>query len=184
VTTIITDYRDTLIAAIKTAVPDFRLVDWHEGIFEPNDILDLVLKAPVAMCSSLSMRLAHHSTGELEAKSMMAVYVICESKRKARDSDAQAWDLMARVALLINNNRLGFAAAGVPNDIRGDRLGEPSLRKQGISLGCVTWEQSLMLGTNKEIARGTDPALFRDMKPPAPSGATRMSFRLDDGELI
>jgi hypothetical protein len=169
VDTNVTGYRTKLVDTIKTSIAAFRLVDWHDGVFESKEVTKLVVNAPAAMVSTLDTKVGFNATGEINLDVMVAVYVITEDRRKTREADPQCWELATDVAVLVANSRIGFANAGVPYNMKIDRLAEPTLRYEGVALAAVTWVQPITVGRSKVPDRMQDPRwLSAEGAPPAP----------------
>jgi hypothetical protein len=141
-------FRDRVQAAIAT-VEGVREVDWYDGLFDQQDIEDWSLKVPCVFVAVQRVpKTTHHSTGELNC-TLKCVAVIVDQDLRVRDADSRVWDLVEKIADLVNLNQFGDPNAAPACDVSFERLRDPELRRDGVALGIVTWEQGFTIGTNR-----------------------------------
>ena len=58
-------------------------------------------------------------------------------------------------AIWANQNYFGNPDASAATKIKFQRLSQPVLRREGVSVGVVEWQSDLMIGTNKARERDT-----------------------------
>jgi len=148
----ITDFRQNVIDGLKTLIPDLD-VDWYDGMFDEHDISDWILKPPCARVAVMNVPTEHHTTGELNACLRVVCVLIDENKFASLDGDARAWDMVEQVATWANQNQFGNQDAGPATKVKFQRLSQPVLRREGVSVGVVEWVSDLMIGTNKVLER-------------------------------
>ncbi|MGC0389304.1 hypothetical protein [Bradyrhizobium sp. USDA 241] len=148
----ITEFRQNVIDGLKGLIPQLD-VDWYDGLFDEHDIADWVLKTPCARVAVMNVPTEHHSTGELNACLRVVCVLIDENKFASLDGDGRAWDMVEQVAIWANQNQFGNKDAGPADKVKFQRLSQPVLRREGVTVGVVEWVSDLMIGTNKVLGR-------------------------------
>ncbi|MEN3238536.1 DUF1834 family protein [Methylobacterium ajmalii] len=149
----ITEFRDKVMATLRTKVPTLREVEWYDGLFDETDMEDWIVNAPAAYVAAIGVPYNDpHSTGEMNLCLRMVVTVIVEDRIVARDADPQCWELLERIADVVNMNSFGDPNAAPANIPTLKRLRDPELRRQGVALGVVEWMQGFTLGTSRSEA--------------------------------
>jgi hypothetical protein len=150
----IVDFRQKVMDGLKLLIPELD-VDWYDGLFDEHDIADWVLKTPCARVAVMNVPSEHTTTGELNACMRVVCVIIDENKYAELDGDARAWDMIEKVATWANQNYFGHPDAGPATKIKFQRLSQPVLRREGVTVGVVEWVSDLMIGTNKARERDT-----------------------------
>ncbi len=146
-------FRERIISTIKDSVEDIRDVEWYDGMFDDEDIKEWVLKTPAARVAVMNVPTEHHSTMEMNCRLRVVVVVIDENRRNDHDADGRAWDLVEKIAILANLNKFGDPNAAPATKVKFQRLSQPVLRREGVSIGIVEWESDLMIGRNRVLER-------------------------------
>ncbi|WLA44095.1 hypothetical protein QNJ95_22750 [Bradyrhizobium elkanii] len=149
----IVNFRNNIIEAIKAAAPEIQNVDWYDGLFDEKDIADWTLKTPCARVAVMNVPTEHHSTGELNACLRVVVVIIDENRYVQLDGDANAWDLVEKIAIMANLNTFGDPNAAPATKVIFKRISQPELRREGIAVGIVEWTSDLMIGVNRSVER-------------------------------
>ncbi|BBB99787.1 MULTISPECIES: hypothetical protein [Bradyrhizobium] len=149
----IVNFRNNIIEAIKAAAPEIQNVDWYDGLFDEKDIADWTLKTPCARVAVMNVPTEHHSTGELNACLRVVVVIIDENRYVQLDGDADAWDLVEKIAIMANLNTFGDPNAAPATKVIFKRISQPELRREGIAVGIVEWTSDLMIGVNRSVER-------------------------------
>ncbi|GAA0005344.1 MULTISPECIES: hypothetical protein [Bradyrhizobium] len=149
----IVNFRNNIIEAIKAAAPEMQNVDWYDGLFDEKDIADWTLKTPCARVAVMNVPTEHHSTGELNACLRVVVVIIDENRYVQLDGDANAWDLVEKIAIMANLNTFGDPNAAPATKVIFKRISQPELRREGIAVGIVEWTSDLMIGRNRSVER-------------------------------
>ncbi|MEY9435933.1 hypothetical protein [Bradyrhizobium elkanii] len=149
----IVNFRNNIIEAIKAAAPEIQNVDWYDGLFDEKDIADWTLKTPCARVAVMNVPTEHHSTGELNACLRVVVVIIDENRHVQLDGDANAWDLVEKIAIMANLNTFGDPNAAPATKVIFKRISQPELRREGIAVGIVEWTSDLMIGVNRSVER-------------------------------
>jgi hypothetical protein len=144
----IVDFRQKIIDGLKVLIPELD-VDWYDGLFDEHDIADWTLKTPCARVAVMNVPSEDHTTGELVAILRVVCVIIDENKAAQLDGDARAWDMVEKVAIWANKNYFGHPDAGPATKIKFQRLSQPVLRREGVTVGVVEWQSGLMIGPNK-----------------------------------
>ncbi len=142
-------FRERILETLKTQVTELKDIDWYDGIFDEDDIKEWVVKTPAARVAIMNVPTEHHSTMEMNANLRVVVVIIDENRRSDRDGDARAWELVEKVAVLANLNAFGDPDAAPATKVKFQRLSQPVLRREGVSIGVVEWESDLMIGRNR-----------------------------------
>ncbi|MCP1757846.1 hypothetical protein [Bradyrhizobium elkanii] len=145
-------FRDNIIDAIKELIPDLD-VEWYDGLFDEHDIADWVLKTPCARVAVMNVPTNHLSTGELNAHLRVVVVIVDENRAVDRDGDARAWDFVEQIAVWANLNQFGNPDAAPATNVKFQRLSQPVLRREGVSVGVVEWLSNLTIGVNRARQR-------------------------------
>ncbi|MCW2078014.1 UNVERIFIED_ORG: hypothetical protein M2193_000189 [Bradyrhizobium japonicum] len=148
----IVNFRTNVIEAINAIAPEMN-VDWYDGLFDEKDIADWTLKTPCARVAVMNVPTEHHSTGELNACLRVVVVIIDENRYVQMDGDANAWDLVEKVAIMANLNTFGDPNAAPATKVIFKRISQPELRREGIAVGIVEWTSDLMIGRNRSVER-------------------------------
>jgi hypothetical protein len=144
----IVDFRQRIIDTIKTMYPGMD-VDWYDGLFDEHDIADWTLKTPSARVAVMSVPTEHEVTGELNARLRCVVVIIDENRHIALDGDASAWEYVEAIAIKANLNQFGDPNAAPATKVKFQRISQPVLRREGVSVGVVEWESALTIGHNR-----------------------------------
>lgn len=145
---IINDYRDTVLAAIRTAIPEFREVKAHGGMFTADQIKRFSMKAPACRVAFLGIpRENALPTGELNGPATFCAYVIAQDK-PGKESWDVATELCEALAGLINGNNFGFARSNPADVLEIDNLYAMQEEKVGYTLMAVSWRQEIRFGPN------------------------------------
>ncbi|MCA1379393.1 hypothetical protein I6F34_00965 [Bradyrhizobium sp. BRP05] len=150
----IVDFRQNVIDGLKLLIPELD-VQWYDGLFDEHDIADWVLKTPCARVAVMNVPAEHTTTGEMNACLRVVCVIIDENKYAELDGDARAWDMVEKVAVWANQNYFGNPDVAPATKIKFQRLSQPVLRREGVSVGVVEWQSDLMIGTNKARERDT-----------------------------
>lgn len=150
----IVDFRQNIMDGLKLLLPELD-VEWYDGLFDEHDIADWTLKTPCARVAVMNVPTEHTTTGELNACLRVVCVIIDENKYAELDGDARAWDMVEKVAIWANQNYFGNPDASAATKIKFQRLSQPVLRREGVSVGVVEWQSDLMIGTNKARERDT-----------------------------
>lgn len=150
----IVDFRQNIMDGLKLLLPELD-VEWYDGLFDEHDIADWTLKTPCARVAVMNVPTEHTTTGELNACLRVVCVIIDENKYAELDGDARAWDMVEKVAVWANQNYFGNPDASAATKIKFQRLSQPVLRREGVSVGVVEWQSDLMIGTNKARERDT-----------------------------
>jgi phage gp37-like protein len=148
----IVEYRTRVTEAIRDLFKDeLYNVDWYDGLFDEKDLHDWGQGAPAVYVANLNVPTRQHATGQMLGDVQMVAVVITDDRTspEPRASDAQCWDLMERVADLVNENSFGHLKASIPEGLSIKKLRHPDLRNQGVSLGVVEWTVNITLGRNR-----------------------------------
>lgn len=148
----IVDFRNRIIEAIKTKFPELD-VEWYDGLFDEHDIAEWTLKTPCARVSVMNAPTEHTSTMEMNACLRCVVVIIDENKFASLDGDARAWQYVEDIAVLANLSKFGDPNAAPATKIKFQRISQPVLRREGVSVGVVEWESDLMIGRNRVLER-------------------------------
>lgn len=141
-------FRNRVIETIKTAIPEIVDIDWYDGIFDEQDVDDWTIVTPAARVAVMNVPTDHMVTGELNADLRCVVVIINQDKLAGRDGDDRTWDLVERLAVLANHNQFGDPDAAPATRVQFKRIGDPAMRREGISVGVVEWESGLAIGNN------------------------------------
>lgn len=153
----IVEFREKVIEAIGTLFPELD-IEWYDGQFDEQDIADWTVKTPCARVAVMNVPTENHTTGELNACLRVVVVIIDENKYADRDGDARAWNYVESIATFANQNQFGHPDAAAATKVKFQRISQPVLRREGVSVGVVEWESGLMIGANR--ARERDMAMY------------------------
>jgi hypothetical protein len=149
----VVEFRTRIMQAISTSLTDLQEVEWYDGIFDEDDIVEWSHKVPCAYVSVLNAPTEHHTTGELNADLRCVVVILDADTYNARDADERVWSLCERLSELANLNRFGDPNAAPATMIKFKRLVHPELRRNGVAVGIVEWQSGLTIGKNQVDAR-------------------------------
>lgn len=141
-------FRDRIMETLRESVPDLNEVEWYDGIFDEDDIVQWSHKTPCAYVSVLNAPTAHHSTGEMNADLRCIVVILDADSYQPRDSDARVWSLCEQISELANHNSFGDDNAAPATAVKFKRMVHPSLRREGVAVGIVEWQSGLTIGRN------------------------------------
>lgn len=148
--------RDAIQDRLREEIPDLAHVDWHDGAFDDDDVRDLTSRTPAAYVTLLSVPSDQQlSTREMNADVRVFVNIVTSDSdfREERGSDPAVWLLMEQVATLANLNTWGVPGCAPANGVRFKRLRDPTLRREGVAVGCVEWSNGLKIGIDVATAR-------------------------------
>ncbi|MEH2517483.1 hypothetical protein V1279_003056 [Bradyrhizobium sp. AZCC 1610] len=145
-------FRNNVIDAVKGLFPEMD-VEWYDGLFDEQDIADWTLKTPCARVAVMNAPTAHHSTMEMNTSLRVVVVIIDENRHVALDGDARAWEYVEKLAVFANLNKFNTPDAAPATKVRFKRISQPVLRREGVSVGVVEWESSVMIGRNRVLER-------------------------------
>jgi hypothetical protein len=146
-------FRDRICEAIRKDVPELQDVDWYDGLFDEHDIGDWVLKTPCARVAVMNVPTSHHSTMELNADLRCVVAIIDQDSGAQRDADERAWSIVEKIAILANLNTFGDPNAAAATGVKFQRISQPVLRREGVTVGIVEWHSGLTIGRNRVLER-------------------------------
>jgi phage gp37-like protein len=181
----IVEYRTRVTDAVKELFDqELYQVDWYDGLFDEDDLKEWGAGAPSVYIANLNSPTRQHATGQMIGDVQMVAVVVTDDRSSpvARSSDAQCWDIMERVADLVNENAFGHPNASIPEGLSIKKLRHPDLRREGMSLGVVEWTVAITLGRNRARDRDEprDDAGQRIPMPPP-----KLSSRLrDENEAV
>ncbi len=149
----ITQFRDRVMETLRIKVPELREVEWYDGLFDEEDMDEWIVNVPAAYVAAMGIPYNDpHTTGEMNLCLRMVITVIVEDKVLPRDADTQCWELLEKIADLVNMNGWGDPNAAPACIPTFKRLRDPELRRQGIALGIVEWMQGYTMGTSRSEA--------------------------------
>lgn len=150
--------REAIQAAIREKIPEIVEVDWHDGVFDENDVEEITRYTPAAYVTVINAPVDEQlATGEMNLDVRVFVNIITSDSdsREERGSDAQVWRLMEKLAVLANFNAFAVPLCAPARGVMFKRLRDPELRRQGIAVGCVEWSNGLKIGRNAVLERDT-----------------------------
>jgi len=143
-------FRERIMEEIRTRITDLYEVNWYDGIFDENDLVDWSHKTPAAYVSVLvNTDTQHHATGELNVPLRCVVVVLDSDTHEPRNADERIWKICEDIGVLANRNTFGDPHAGNATKIKFQRLVHPELRREGVAVGLVEWQSILTLGINQ-----------------------------------
>lgn len=146
-------YREKVVEAIREKVPDLINVDWYDGLFDEEDVIEWGGSAPAAYVACLNVKTTPHTTGELLSDTQVVVVVVTQDTGQAREADAENWTFLEAIATLAHQNTFGDPNASLPEGLDFKRLRHPQLRREGVALGVVEWTTDLTIGTHRTNRR-------------------------------
>lgn len=142
-------FRERVMEQIRTKITDVKEVEWYDGMFDEDDVIEWALKTPACMVSVINAPTTPHSTGELNASLKVIVVTIVQDRTVPRDADAVCWKIIEDIAVLAHNHQFGDPNAGVSEKIAFKRLSVPAMRREGVALGITEWMTTLTMGVNE-----------------------------------
>lgn len=185
----IVDYRTRVTDAVRDLFGDeLYHVDWYDGLFDEEDLKEWGAGAPAVYIANLNAPTRQHSTGQMLGDVQMVAIVVTDdrSSPEPRANDAQCWNIMERVADLVNENVFGHPRASIPEGLSIKKLRHPDLRRDGMSLGVVEWTVAITLGRNRardrdEPRTGQRPGEGERIPMPSPTVSSRLR---DENEAV
>jgi phage gp37-like protein len=181
----IVEYRTRVVEAVREIFDqDLYTVDWYDGLFDEEDLKEWGAGAPSVFVANINSPTRPHSTGQMIGDVQMVAIVVTDDRSStvARSSDAQCWDIMERVADVVNENTFGHEKASVPEGLSIKKLRHPELRREGMSIGVVEWTVAITLGRNRARDRD-EPRDDNNERIPMPP--PKLSTRLrDENEAV
>lgn len=149
----ILDFRQRIVDAIKTSVPELKSVDWFDGQFDQDDVRSWSVRTPCAFVGVMRAPTEHLPTMELNVELRVVVVIITQDKAKPRESDSLLWEILEKVVVLANLNAFDDPNASPATGLRFERLRDPELRREGVALGVIEWQSGLTIGRNRIYER-------------------------------
>lgn len=144
----VVEFRNRVITAFQD-LGIFNDVNWYDGLFDEADIKDWSVRSPAAFVSvRRSAEPYQNAKGTTDYCLRCVVTLIAQDYTSPRDADETMWDLIEKTIALVNLNYFGDPNVGPANKVTFQRLVDPELRREGVAVGIVEWQQSMELGEN------------------------------------
>lgn len=144
----IVELRNQIIAEIKANLPSIKSVDWWDGAFHESDLDNWIVKTPGAMVTVLKGNGEMIPTGEISFPLRVVTCIITADKNKNRDSNDQMYEITEDMIRLVCWNRFANPNSAPAMNLRIEPLTDALLRKKGMSMMWIEWEQTMTLGRN------------------------------------
>lgn len=142
----IVELRDQIVNEIKSNIPALKSVDWWDGAFHESDLENWIVKTPGAMVTVLKGHGEMIPTGEISFPLRVVTCIITADKNKGRDSNAQMYEITEDMIRLVCWNRFSNPNSAPAINLQIEPITDPLLRKQGMSMMWIQWEQTMPLG--------------------------------------
>ena len=136
--------RDSIALGIDAAVPAFRGVGVHGGVFGAEDLQTYAKQAPYAVIVAEGARPSVLQSTTVTLMIDFTCFIIVRgSSTSPRDKASLA--LTYSVAKAVHLNRWSSALLTAPRNIEWRNLFTPQIDALGIAMQAVTWEQGLQV---------------------------------------
>lgn len=145
------DYRTSVVEALVEALPTFKTIEAHAGVFGPDSLKRITTLCPAAMVALLQAKtVGRNNIGQMIGPVLSTVYVVAKDPKHG-EAWGPAIDLAESVsdAIELNTFGLSYAAAARVKDV--DVLYNSTIDSMGLCLAAVSFTQEVSWGRDRNL---------------------------------